>query len=261
MKFLMTIIIVFSLFSCASNKVEEISPREKKANLYYGQGTAELLNKNYTVALKHLLDAHSLNPNDSKICNNLGMAYYYKKRPQIAIKFVKKALKIDPKNTDARINLASLYAHINQDKEAEKHYLLVLEDLTYQSQFKTYYSLAALYIKKNDYPKAITYLKQSINENDQYCPAHYKLGELFFKERRYNLALEKFKDASKGVCYDNPQPVYQQALALIELRDYGMAKLKLEEILERFALSEYERKARRKLKLLTRIQVQNPLNF
>ncbi len=255
MKFILSTLILVTLLSCATNKdKDQESATVKKAKLYYNKGTADLLNKDYTIALKHLLDSHALNPNDSKTLNNLGMAYYFKKRPQTAIRFIKKSIEIDPKNTDARMNLATIYTNSNELNEAEKQYMTVLDDLTYQGQYKTYYNLALLHLKKNQRAKALTYFKQSLNENSQYCPAHYKLGEMFFNKGQYNLALDKFKSASAGVCYDNPMPVYHQAVTYMKLKEFGTAKLKLEEILERFSLTKYETMARKKLKVLSNIQ-------
>ena len=55
------------------------SAREKKTKLYYGQGTEMLVKKEYSKALEYLLEAQKLDPKDSEIQNNLGMAYFSKK--------------------------------------------------------------------------------------------------------------------------------------------------------------------------------------
>ena len=245
--------------ACSSSQSKrEKSNKEKKAEIYYNQGTNELISKEYTLALKYLLEAYSLAPKSSKILNNLGMAYYFKKKPKIAMKYVKSALKQDPKNTDARVNLATIYSNLKQYRESKRQYDILLNDLTYERQFKTYYNLGLLAIKQNKQTEAISYFKQSLNENINYCPASFQLGNIAFKKREYPKALKLYKQASMGTCYNSPGPIYHQALSLIELKEYGPAKEKLTDVIDRFSLTPYQIKATRKLKALnTKIERRN----
>lgn len=255
-----SLIILLALLSCASNKrVDTKSDAEKKAEIYYNQGTQELVTNEYTQALKHLLEANTLNPNSSKIQNNLGMAYYFKKKPHRAVRFIKHAIKNDPKNTEARLNLATIYVRLEKIKEAKRQYDIVLDDLTYSGQYKTYYNLGILSLKQKREAQAINYFKQSLNENQSYCPAHFQLGNIHFKNGQYQESLISYKKASIGTCYNNPGPIYQQALSLIELKEYSTAKLKLEEVVERFALTKYQKLADRKLKNLDQQAIEKQL--
>ncbi len=71
------------LFSCAStNKSHKKSTNDKKADIYFSHGTSKLISRNYTQALKFLLKAKKLKPNDAKILNNLGMTFFFKKKLQ-----------------------------------------------------------------------------------------------------------------------------------------------------------------------------------
>lgn len=243
-------LIAFSLFSCSSSKNKKNTPEKKRASLYYNQGTNQIIAKQYTEALKNLLEANALDPNNTKILNNLGMAYYFKKRTDLAIGSIKKALKVEPKNTEARINLGTIYSNSGNLIAAEQQYKRVLDDLTYLRQFKTYYNLGILNLRKKQEVEAINYFKQSINENSSYCPAHAKLGDIYFQNRDYKKSLQSYRKASLGVCYNNPDPLYRQALSLIKLKEYGSAKLKLEEIIERFSLTKYQELANKELKVL-----------
>ncbi len=248
----MKTLIIFSLifvFGCASSPKEK-TKAEKKAEIYYGKGTNDLLNGQYTSALKNLLEANSLKPNDSDILNNLGMAYFFKTKEGTAIRYVKKALEINPKNTKARLNLATLYTNTNQLEEAKKQFHIVLEDLTYEGQYKTYYNLGQLYLKTKNVQKALNYFKQSLSENPQYCASHFFMGEIYFQRQEYKNALESYKSAGYGVCYNNPKPIYHQALSYIQLKEYDTARVKLEEVIERFKPTEYGKKAENQLQAL-----------
>jgi type IV pilus assembly protein PilF len=102
--------VLFIVTSCASDDVNrELTIDEKKAELYYDQGTSELIQKNYSQALNNLLKAKELRPLDSKVRTNLGMAYYFKEQVQLAVSELKEAIKLDTKNSDAKLNLATIY--------------------------------------------------------------------------------------------------------------------------------------------------------
>ncbi len=257
---LITVLLALLIVSCAS-KNDEQTAIQKKAEIYYNQGTQELVSKNYTKALKHLLQANSLKENDSRILNNLGMTYFFKKRPQLAISYIKKSIKINPKFTKARLNLATIYMNNKNYKLAKNQYDLILDDLTYEGQFLTYYNLGLLNMKQGRDNEAVNYLKQSLNENKTYCASHFLLGKIYFKRGEYQQALKSYKSSGYGICYNNPKPIYHQALSYIKLKEYDTAKMKLEEIVERFSLTKYERMANKRLQTLNTIIEKSEDNY
>lgn len=232
------------LVACSS---KEKDLKVKQAGLYFGVGTQNLVSKEYTEALKNLLEANKLDPENTHILNNLGMAYYFKGEKDLAVKTLNTSLKIDKDNSDARINLATIYYKDKNFSEAEKTYKTVLNDLTYDKQARTLFNLGILelQIKKNNVA-AENYFKKSIGEDDNYCPSYFQLGLLQFNRRQLNSALKNFKDAGMGTCFDLPAPHYYQALTLIELKRYDEARAKLEEMDARFKQSSYAALARTK---------------
>ncbi len=240
------------LTSCASRQ-DDLNA--KQASLYFGAGTQSLMDKQYTEALKNLLQANKLDPDNAEILNNLGMAYYFKGEEEVAVRTLMQALKIDENNSDAKVNLASIYYKNARYADAEKIYKQVLKDLTYDKQARTLFNLGLIesQIKKNNVA-AENYFKKSIKEDDNYCPAYHHLGLVQYNRRQYNSALKNFKEASMGVCVDSPAPYYYQALSLIELRRYDDARMRLDEIDTRFKKSDYAQKARQKAIELTTIE-------
>ena len=234
---------------CSHGPVKK-SPEEKKAELYYDHGTIHLIRKNYTKALSHLLEAVKLQPENSKIHNNLGMAYFFKKDNQKAMFHLKKSLDFNPKNSEGRNNLASVYMKLGHIKEARKEYALILKDLLYEQQHKTYYNLALMDIREKRTDKAYANLKEAIKINPHYCPAHYQLGILSRQKMAFQKSIEFFKKASLGPCVNNPAPQYLQALNYLDLNRHEDAFHKFKEIMERFPASHYSLMASRKLKLV-----------
>lgn len=240
------------LTSCASKK-DDLNSRQ--ANLYFGAGTQSLMDKQYTEALKNLLQANALDPENSEILNNLGMAYYFKGEQELAVRTLKNALEIDENNSDAKVNLASIYFKDGRIADAEKIYKQVLKDLTYDKQARTLFNLGLIELQGHkDNVAAENYFKKSIKEDDNYCPSYHHLALVQFNRRQFNSALKNFKEASMGTCNDSPAPHYYQALTLIELRRYDEARLKLDDIDARFKKSPFAQKARQKAHELTTIE-------
>jgi type IV pilus assembly protein PilF len=237
------------LLSCSSAP----NPEEKKAKLYYNQGTQELVNKNYTKALNHLMASYKLNPESSKTNNNLGMAYFFKGNEQIAIKHINKAIELDNENTDAVNNLATIYMNLNKLEKAEKLYKKINKNLFYEKQQLIYHNLGLIKIKQGKIQQAIAYFNEAIKQDEFYCPSHYKIGELAFQAGRYETALKKFKESNQGFCYKQPEPQYFEAASLIELKRYDSARVRLENLMERFPEHKYSNLAKRKLLFLDQV--------
>lgn len=239
--FLAAIFLVCTV-SCSTNPTNDLAEKtvaEKKSEIYYGQGTNELVRKNYSQALINLLKAKEFDPKDSQIRNNLGMAYYFREQPELAEKELLKAIDLDKKNSDAKVNLGSIYMEKNRLKEARFQFEQVLQDLTFLNQFRNYYNLAILALKEGDRAEAFEYLFKSIKEKDEYCQAHFKLGELYIEEYKFKQALMSFQESAKGTCVNEPAPHYQQALALMNLNRFEESRNKFKYIMDKFPKSQF----------------------
>ena len=235
-----------SLTSCAlfgKNPTEQ-----RKADIYFSQGTQNLINKKYSEALQNLLKANELKKDDSDILNNLGMAYYFKKRPKLAAKYLIRSLKINPKNSDARNNLATIYMQNGKTDLAKKEYEKILGDLIYKKTFRAYYNLGLISLKENNLTQAKEYFTQSVGHRDDYCPAHFELGKIYEKETSYAQALKHFKKSTQNNCKEYSLPYYNLAILNLKLGRDFLAKDYLTKIVNEFPSSPSAKKARSVLK-------------
>ena len=252
MRFLIsTLLASILLTSCASKQDKATA---KKADINYTYGTEELFNKNYTQAIKHLLQAAALDPENDKVHNNLAMAYYFKDEKEMAKKHIQRALEINPKNTDAQVNLASLYFEEGDMRKAEQLYLDSLKDLTFEKHARTYYNLGLIELRKDNRTKARAYLDKSLKQSEDFCPSWLQLGMLELKAKRPKEAAKKFHQARMGSCANDPAPLYWQAVALIHSKDYLNARMKLDELETRFSNTDYARLAQQKLTEITLLE-------
>jgi type IV pilus assembly protein PilF len=248
---LLIILSTFIVISCSSKAEKK---RKTQADLYYGAGTQSLMSQDYTDALTNLLKANELDPDNSGIINNLGMAYYFKGEQDLALRTLKRAIELDDKNSDAKVNLASIYFHNGNLNDAERIYKSVLKDLIYDKQARTLYNLGLLEMKRNDEVAAQNYFKKSVKEDANYCPSFFQMGLMQYNRKQFAQSLKNFKEASMGVCFESPAAHYYQGLSLTGLRRFNEARMKFDEIDARFKTSEFAPKARAKMMELTEIE-------
>ena len=234
------------LVGCGTFKKESFN--KKKAGIYYNQGTKELVGKNYTKALEYLLKAAEYDYEDSRIHNNLGMAYYFKGRESEALSHLKKAIALDGRNSDARNNLAGIYLEKGDWELAQREYLEVLKDLLYDNQYRTYYNLGIVDLRRGRVASAIEYFKKSLADKTDYCPALYQMGVLEKQQSNYLKALEYFQEGVKGACYEIPAPHLQLGVVWEELGEIGKAENKYKDVAKRFPKTEYASLAKRRLR-------------
>lgn len=247
MKLFSLIILFFTLASCSSNQKEV---DQKKADLYFSQGTERLMDKDYTEALRHLLMADELSPKNPLILNNLGMAYYFKGKKDIAKQHIEKSLELDPKNSDARNNLASILFTEKKFDEAIKQYDLILADLLYNHTYRAHYNLALIYLEKSDFKKAQFNLEQSIGLRADYCPAGFQLALLYKKLNQIDKSLDTFKIATRENCAKNPEPFYEWGNLLLSQGKEAEAVEKFQYIVDKFPLTRIGELALNKTNIL-----------
>lgn len=238
--------------SCSSS-----GTKSKQAALYFNAGTQNLMDKDYTSALTSLLKANEMDPENSEILTNLGMAYYFKGEKETGIKYLNEALKINENNSDAKVNLASIYYLDQKYDEAERLYKEVATDLTYDKQARNFYNLGLVQMKvRRDLTSAEDYFKKSIKEDENYCPSYFQLGMVYYTRRQLNSALKFFREAGLGTCYESPAPHFYQGLTLMELKKFDEARVKFDDVETRFKKSIYAVKARTKSIELQSIEIQ-----
>ena len=249
------VVLALLLSACASNASKV---KKQQVDLYAGAGTQSLVNGDYTDALTNLEKANKLEPDNSAIVTNLGMAYYFKGERDLAVRTLKRALELNEDNSDARVNLASIYYNDGNYAESEKIYRQVLRDLTYDKQARTLYNLGVLAVHKKNSAEAENYFNKSVKEDDSYCPAYFQLGLINYGRKQYSKSYKNFKESTMGTCFNSPAGHFYQALSLTKLRRYTDARLKYDEIDAKFKKTEYAEKARVKMLELNEIEKNIP---
>jgi len=251
-------ILIFIATSCSSNsknKPKNLSESEKKAQLHYAHGTEKLVQKNYTMALNHLKKAVKADPNDPKIHNNLGMAYYFKGELGQATVHLSKAIDLDKENFDALNNLASIYYKQGKFQMAKAQYEKVLSHLDYPHLYRTHYNMALIYLREGSERKARIHLNKSIAESSDYCPSYFLLGKLEFNVKNFNSAYENFHKAGLGTCFKEVAPVFWKGKTLLEQNRLFKAEQIFRGLIRKSPNTVYARRAAVELREIKRREI------
>jgi tetratricopeptide (TPR) repeat protein len=163
---------------------------------FYGLGNVEFKRENYEKAIGHLTKARSLNPDFAPALCVLGHANFKLKKYKEAMINIRRALEIVPGDKETLFTLAECYAEAGQSDQALRIYSHLRADPDFgpdaclksgmihnhsnridnavtdfeiglkhakikpEALLELKYQLGSLYIKKNDIPKAIQYLKE-----------------------------------------------------------------------------------------------------
>lgn len=249
LKFISFFLILFFLASCSSFQARD----EETARLHLQLGTSQLSNENYPQALSELLIAESLDPENPVILNNLGLAYFFRERPDIAEIQLRKALELKPEYSDARNNLSRVLIERSKYEQAIAEAQKVIKDLTYPHPEKPLINLGMAQFKLGHFEAARGTFRKAIDIQRDNCLALSFYGRSLYEMKDYERASEAL-DRAAGFClrsqFDEPQ--YYSALSYYQLGHKKRAEARLEELLKMYPQGSYLDKSKSMLETIRR---------
>lgn len=239
MKYL--ILIALLITACSS------SGSKRRISLVHTQlGTGHLNDRNFPLAFRELFTAVELDPKNAIAHNQLGLTYIVSDRLEVAETHIQKALDLNPKYTDAKVNLAYLKIEKKEYNEALRLLKSASEDLTYMQQHKLLSLEGRANFYLNHYKKASNLLRESILKSRKYCPAHRFFGPALSMQEDFARAAKAIEHAI-AICekekYDDLY--YYGALSYFHTGDYTKSLAKLKELKAVKPNSSYNEEARK----------------
>lgn len=241
------IVLIFT--GCATTK--SLPEKTELAELHLQIGTDYLKKESYPLALKELLIAEDLNPNNAMIQANLGLVYFMRERYELSEKHYRKAISLNPKFTDAKNNLSRAFIEIGQYRQAEILLKDVLADLTYIDFPKAYANYGVLEFKRNNYASATEYFKKSLERDRENCYTHVYYGRSYLELKDTNYAvilLEKAIPFCNQIEVD--EALFYSAIALYRNNQKDKARLRFEELIRLYPAGYNNEKSQKMLALL-----------
>lgn len=186
------LLVIFFLTSCGGAQL-----RKEQAEASRKLGEAYIIDGKYTRALRELLKAEQLYPNDHFLQNDLGIAYSKKGKTDVAIRHFKKALQLQPNYAPARNNLGTAYFDQKNWDAAISCFKEVAGDILYATPHYPLYNLGKAYYRKKDYKFSEKYYLEALDQEPKFAVAMRGLGQTYMAMGKKSEAVAAFKSAVK----------------------------------------------------------------
>ena len=173
--FVLFLAILMSAIACTAAK----ETKRKQATAYRELAEAYFAEEQYTLALRELLKAEKLQPDNALIRNDLGLVYMVKDRLDLSVSQFERAIQIKPDYAEAINNLATALLKQEEWDEAILYLDQLADNMVYGTPQYVQLNLGWAYFNKEDYPNAEKHYQLAIK--------HYNDG--FSKDITYIKAL------------------------------------------------------------------------
>jgi len=217
--------IVSLVFGCGMSQV-----KKDQADRHVNIALAYLQSSQHNSALKELLDAEKLVPEDSRIHYLLGIAYHGKGLREQAMGEFRKATALKPDYSEAHNYLGMVYFEQGQFEKAIASFREALSNVVYDTPSVALYNMGRAYQKtgntemalskyaeavmrdpgsslipliekdtavilydRGDYERAIRHLRRAVDRVPTFVEAFYWLGESYLKVHDQAKAAEAFR--------------------------------------------------------------------
>ncbi|MDX8378150.1 MAG: hypothetical protein R8L53_09030 [Mariprofundales bacterium] len=199
-----------SLTSCVA--VSKHTPHEK-AMLHYRLGTNALANKNLPKAFKELLRAESLEKNNIKILDALGLAWRMRGELTKSEEYYAKAMRYNPSSATHN-NYGSLLLQMQRAQDAELQFRLALNDPRYEKADIAAINLGDSLVMQQRWQDALRSYKQAKLLNPKQNISDLKKAKVYFLMRNYKQARYMYLQLLNR--QPDSQPVMAEMLILLE---------------------------------------------
>ncbi len=241
------LIIIFSMIACAGQTAQDNSRiAESKRNI----GEAYMRQGDYTSALRELLAAEKLDPEDPFTQNDLGLCYRAKNRMTDALAHLNKAVTLKPSYTPARNNLGRVYLEAGGLDKAITIFKEITKDVLYATPHFPLANLGLAYYKKGEYRTALEYYHKALKLEPNFVFALHGIGSTYLAMNKGRLALGYLEKALQ-LAPKVAEIHYEYAEACLLTGRIAQAKVSYENAIDLAAPeSEVAAKARQRLKAL-----------
>jgi Tfp pilus assembly protein PilF len=170
------------------NKKENAVALQRIGEAHYNSGK-------YTAALKSLLEAHQILPDDPYLNNSLGLVYLAKERYDLAENSFKKALDFKSDYIHAKNHLGAVYLKNKQWDLAIQCFKEASENLLYATPEISFSNLGWAYFHKKMYNTAKSYFIKSLEIRPNFLVAVHGLASIYIETGYHIQAIDVLQHA------------------------------------------------------------------
>jgi type IV pilus assembly protein PilF len=240
-------VLVMIITGCASD-----AELKEKASGYIRIGEANIQAGQYTQALKELLEAEKLTPDDPKVHYYLGIAYERKGLVDEAVKEFQKAIALKPNYSEALNYLGTIYLTRGRYDEAILSFNRAIANPLYETPSVALYNMGRAYVAKGDLKGGYASFSDAIRKepNSYLVPVlELNLGVIDYRQGAYGES-EKHLMRSVERAPNLAEGQYWLGMAQMELRKRKEAAESFKKAIQLAPESEWAVKSRENLNRL-----------
>jgi len=221
--------------------------KQKRVKAFQDLGNAMATEGNLRGALAELLKGLKLDPDNATLNHQAAVVLRNLGQYELSLKYFRKSLELDPKFSEARNNMGTVYLIMEKWDPAIACFQETLGDLLYKTPQYAYNNMGYAYYMKGDYDKAIECYKQAIRSFRAYTVAHVNLGRAYAAKGDLEAAEAAYKNA---ILYSPKDGAAHLGLARLLLKrgNQGAAKEELNLTIWADPMSREAQEARELLK-------------
>ncbi|MBT8339002.1 MAG: tetratricopeptide repeat protein [Desulfatitalea sp.] len=244
---LVMLILPVLLFACGGQQSQQ---DERMATATREIGEAYIRQGDYTTALRELIKARDMNPEDPFVYNDLGLCYMAKKRMPDAIANFKKAVALKPSYTPARNNLGSAYLAVKEWDAAIAIFKEIAKDALYATPQYPLSNLGLAHFHKGDYDQALQYYKDALKLQPDFVNALFGVGRTYLSLNQGRLAL-RYLDRAVQIAPSAAEVHYYLAEAYLLTGQIAQARTSYETVIDLAPVdSNLAAKAKQRLEII-----------
>lgn len=155
-RYLLLLLLPIGLAACA-NKAQ----LREQAGAHINVGSAYLGSGQYNAALKELLEAEKLTPDDPKVHYLLGISYHGKGLDEKTIAEFQRALSLKPDESEVHNFLGAIYLEKGRYDDAIASFERALSNILYDTPAATLYNIGRAYYEKGQYEMALKHYREA----------------------------------------------------------------------------------------------------
>lgn len=200
----------------------------ESAQIHFDLGVSAMENAHDAqTALRELQIAVQANPDLADGYNVLGLVYHLMlHRPEEAVANYQKALKLEPKNSEAANNLGAALTDLGRYTEAAAMFERALSNDLYRTPYIAQGNLGWALYKSGDVQGGLSHLKISVQVNQDYCQGYRSLGMIASEMGQLAEAETEFTAFEKH-CPTVCESHYRLAMVLLKRADQTRAREQL----------------------------------
>ena len=182
--FFLPVVCLFAaiLAGCAGPSVD----RKKEADARMRMGVTYLDQRNLPMAMRELVQASELDPENAEVDMALGLVYQARGDMSKAEEHLRRAIDKKPDYADARNNLGIVLAGRKAWDEAIREFEAAAANVMYTTPERAYFNLGEAYRVKGDPANAEGAYRRALRANELYAPAYIALSAVLGGQGRWN---------------------------------------------------------------------------